>query len=585
MRPHGATQCHRKDSARRHVALRTATRQSLPGPVSGVYGLSQCQAHHPKRLLGSPPERLLGSLPEPAPEPPPEQPLGSPPEPAAGPHLSRGEIDPCEQGSSHRAHSRAVRSRVRIVAGCRRLKADPAGITTPAGLCALNRWTAHTADARTHQSSRRPGRARMRSVPHPHQIRRTPHLHRARLAPDPARWRILGVALAAVFMSLVAVSIINVVLPAIQRGLDATDSDLQWALTGYALTFGVVLVAAGRAGDILGRGPLFIIGVALFTLSSVASGLAPDPLSLNIARFVQGLGSGLLNPQVVGMIQQYFRGAERGRAYGALGSAVGISVAIGPVLGGLIVGFAGEEHGWRWTFLVNVPVGVVAILLALRWFPRPLRPPRSTVRGDRDLDPVGALLLGLAVLALLLPFVERSLGVWGWVVLPVGVVLLVLWTWWERAYRQRGRVPMVDLALFRLRAFSTGTLIAGLYFMGVTAVWVLVALYVQNGLGRSALVAGVVGLPAALVSAFSANWAGRRVTRHGRIIVAAGICSALVGLGLTIAVVQLVDAGVANVWWLLVSLAFIGAAQGMVITPRSEERRVGKEGRREGART
>ncbi len=385
--------------------------------------------------------------------------------------------------------------------------------------------------------------------------------------PDPRRWRILAVALVAMFMSLVGVSIINVVLPSIQQGLGASDSDLQWVLSGYALTFGVVLVAAGRAGDILGRGPLFIIGVALFTLSSVASGLAPDPLSLNIARFVQGLGSGLLNPQVVGMIQQYFRGAERGRAYGALGSAVGISVAIGPVLGGLIVGFAGEEHGWRWTFLVNVPVGVVAILLALRWFPRPLRPPRSTVRGDRDLDPVGALLLGLAVLALLLPFVERSLGVWGWVVLPVGVVLLVLWTWWERAYRQRGRVPMVDLALFRLRAFSTGTLIAGLYFMGVTAVWVLVALYVQNGLGRSALVAGVVGLPAALVSAFSANWAGRRVTRHGRIIVAAGICSALVGLGLTIAVVQLVDAGVANVWWLLVSLAFIGAAQGMVITP------------------
>ena len=120
-------------------------------------------------------------------------------------------------------------------------------------------------------------------------------------------------------------------------GLDASDSDLQWALTGYALTFGVVLVAAGRAGDVFGRGPLFIVGVALFTLSSVAAGLAPDPASLNIARVVQGLGSGLLNPQAVGMIQQYFRGAERGRAYGALGSVVGVSVAIGPVLGGLII--------------------------------------------------------------------------------------------------------------------------------------------------------------------------------------------------------------------------------------------------------
>lgn len=375
--------------------------------------------------------------------------------------------------------------------------------------------------------------------------------------------------LVAIFMSLVGVSIINVVLPSIQRGLDASDSELQWVLTGYALTFGVVLVAAGRAGDILGRGPLFIAGVALFTLSSIAGGLAPDPLSLNIARVLQGLGSGLLNPQAVGMIQQYFRGPERGRAYGALGSVIGVSVAIGPVIGGLIVQLAGDAQGWRWTFLVNVPVGVAAIVLALRWLPRPLRNPRE--RGGRsvvrELDPVGAVLLGLAVLALLLPFVERSLGPGGWLVLPVAVVLLGVWLWWERRYRDRGHAPMVDLALFRVRSFTTGTLIAGLYFMGVTSVWVLVALYVQNGLGRSALEAGLIGMPAAVLSAFTANWSGRRVSRHGRRIVVAGICSAIVGLGLSIAVVQLVDAGRVSVWWMLLTLAFVGGAQGLVITP------------------
>ncbi|MBD8063705.1 MFS transporter [Oceanitalea stevensii] len=387
--------------------------------------------------------------------------------------------------------------------------------------------------------------------------------------PDPRRWRILAVLLVAIFMSLVGVSIINVVLPSIQRGLDASDSELQWVLTGYALTFGVVLVAAGRAGDILGRGPLFIAGVALFTLSSIAGGLAPDPLSLNIARVLQGLGSGLLNPQAVGMIQQYFRGPERGRAYGALGSVIGVSVAIGPVIGGLIVQLAGDAQGWRWTFLVNVPVGIAAIVLALRWLPRPLRNPRE--RGGRsvvrELDPVGAVLLGLAVLALLLPFVERSLGPGGWLVLPVAVVLLGVWLWWERRYRDRGHAPMVDLALFRVRSFTTGTLIAGLYFMGVTSVWVLVALYVQNGLGRSALEAGLIGMPAAVLSAFTANWSGRRVSRHGRRIVVAGICSAIVGLGLSIAVVQLVDAGRVSVWWMLLTLAFVGGAQGLVITP------------------
>src|SRR5699024_3856994 len=145
---------------------------------------------------------------------------------------------------------------------------------------------------------------------------------------DPGRWRILAVVLVSIFMSLVGVSIINVVLPSIQHGLGASDSDLQWVLSGYALTFGVVLVAAGRAGDLSGRGPLFIAGAGLFTLASAAAGLAPGPLSLIVARFVQGLGSGLLNQQGAGLIQQYFRGAERGRAYGALGSVVRVSVAI-----------------------------------------------------------------------------------------------------------------------------------------------------------------------------------------------------------------------------------------------------------------
>lgn len=403
----------------------------------------------------------------------------------------------------------------------------------------------------------------------PSELRSPEPAEPGRYEPDPARWRILAVLLVSIFMSLVGVSIVNVVLPSIQTGLGASESDLQWVLSGYALTFGVVLVAAGRAGDILGRGPLFITGVTVFTLASVAAGLAPDPTSLNIARFVQGLGSGLLNPQAIGMIQQYFRGAERGRAYGALGSVVGISVAIGPLLGGLLVELIGAEQGWRWTFLVNLPVGVVAIILALRWFPRPLRNRRAgEARGTlRDLDPVGAVLLGAAVLALLLPFVERHLGAAGWLLLPVGLALLATWAWWERRQRSVGRAPMVDLTLFRTRSFSLGTLIASLYFMGVTSVWVLIAMYVQNGLGRSALVAGLVGLPSATLSAYSSHWAGRRVTRLGRPIVIAGLCSALLGLVLSIVAVLLIDRGVLSMWWLLLTLAFIGVAQGMVITP------------------
>ena len=161
----------------------------------------------------------------------------------------------------------------------------------------------------------------------------------AHLTPDPIRWRILAVLLVAIFMSLVSISIVNVTLPSMQQSLAASQSDLQWVLSGYALAFGVVLVSAGRAGDLLGRGGFFLLGVGIFTLASVGAGLAPNAEWLKAARIFQGIGSGLLNPQGMGMIQQYFQGKERGRAFGYFGTTVGVSVALGPVLGGLLINF------------------------------------------------------------------------------------------------------------------------------------------------------------------------------------------------------------------------------------------------------
>lgn len=383
------------------------------------------------------------------------------------------------------------------------------------------------------------------------------------------RWKILAVLLVTGFMSLVGVSIVNVALPSIQHGLGADNSQIQWVLSGYALTFGVILVAAGRAGDIYGRGALFVAGVAVFTVSSVAAGLAPEPVTLEIARLFQGIGSGLSNPQVVGMIQQYFRGPARARAFGLFGSTVGISVAAGPILGGLLIAVGGFENGWRWTFFINVPVGIVAIVLAFLWFPRPLRTPSDpqTDSAPRNLDPVGSLLLGLAVLAALFPFAESKTQTWTWVLLPVGAVLGWAWVRWERRYRGRGRSPMVDLAIFATKSFANGALLISLYFLGVTSVWVLIALYMQNGLHHSPLASGIVGLPGALMTVVTANWSGRTVTRYGRKVVVAGMVSVLVGLGLSILVVELHAAAGVSEWWLLGTLAFIGAGQGSVISP------------------
>lgn len=385
---------------------------------------------------------------------------------------------------------------------------------------------------------------------------------------DPVRWRVLFVLLVAIFMTLIGVSIVNVALPSIQQGLGASQSDLQWVLSGYALTFGVILVAAGRAGDIMGRGGLFLVGVGIFTAASVAAGLAPDAEWLNTARFVQGIGSGLLNPQGIGMIQHYFQGDARGRAFGYFGTTVGFSVAIGPVLGGFLISLGGPELGWRLTFLVNVPIGIMAIFLGLLWFPRPLieRLPK-TGRGLRSLDPVGAVLLGLAVLAFIFPFVEAGGNVFVWLLLPVAVLLVWIWIRWERRYVRLGLSPMVDLKIFATPSYTNGIIIMTLYFMGITSVWVLVALYVQESDGKTALQSGLFGIPAALLSAYAAHWSGSRVLRLGRRLVIGGLLLALFGLGLSIFVVLMHEAGYLSVWWLVVSLSFVGLAQGAVISP------------------
>ncbi|TFI43795.1 MFS transporter, partial [Micrococcus endophyticus] len=139
------------------------------------------------------------------------------------------------------------------------------------------------------------------------------------------------------FLALMSVSVVNVALPAIESGLHATSADLQWVLAGYTLTFGTVLVASGRAGDLWGRKSLFLVGIGLYVAGALVSGFAVDPLMLNAGRLVTGVGAGVFNPQVVGFIQSNFSGRARGRAYGLFGTVIGLGVAVGPMLGGLLL--------------------------------------------------------------------------------------------------------------------------------------------------------------------------------------------------------------------------------------------------------
>ncbi len=332
-------------------------------------------------------------------------------------------------------------------------------------------------------------------------------------------------------MTLLDVSIVNVAVPSIDRALHASSSDLQWILSGYALTFGLALVPAGRFGDARGRRNAFVFGIALFTITSALAGLATSPTWLVIARLLQGAAAGVVNPQVIGLIQQLFRGPERARPFGLLGATIGISTAVGPLLGGLLIAIGGEEHGWRWVFFVNVPVGVLAVILGWRLLPgRPTGQP-----GWRRLDPFGVLLLGIGVVLVLLPLVQEQQWrtPWKWALIPVGLAVLVAFGLWERRYA-RHHEPLFDLRLFSFQSYTLGSILALVYFGGFTAIFFIFTLFLQMGLGYSALVAGLAITPFALGSAAAAVLGGRIVNRFGRPLVAIGLLTVVVGLAATV---------------------------------------------------
>jgi EmrB/QacA subfamily drug resistance transporter len=382
--------------------------------------------------------------------------------------------------------------------------------------------------------------------------------------PDPRRWKALSVCLVGGFMVLLDVSIVNVALPSIRDGLQASESELQWVVSGYALTFGLLLVPAGRVGDVRGRRTMFVTALALFSLASLACGLAPTSLTLVIARLVQGLAGGLLTPQISALIQQLFRGRERGTAFGLFGTVVGVSTAVGPLLGGALIAIFGPDHGWRWVFFINLPIGLAAIPLAWRLLPAP----DAAQRQRHDYDPLGVVLLGAGIVALLLPLVQERQwqGSAKWLLIPVAVVLLGAFVAWETRYSRRGKEPLVDLVLFRLRSWSFGAAMITLFFAGFTPLFFVFTLYLQTGLGYSALEAGLAITPFAVGSAVSAAIGGRVVHRFGRSLVAGGLLLVVVGFVGTLGAVWLVPERGTG-WATLVPLLVGGLGTGLVISP------------------
>ncbi len=307
----------------------------------------------------------------------------------------------------------------------------------------------------------------------------------------------VAVVLIAAFMDLLDATIVSLAAPAIAEDLGASEAALQWTLAGYALAIGAGLITGGRVGDQFGRRRVFLLGLAGFALASAGCALAPTPEALIATRVAQGLAGGLMVPQVFGIIRSSLGPGTRGKALGAYGAVLGLASVAGLLLGGFLVDADLFGLGWRAIFWVNIPVAIVGLVLGARFLPE------SRAPGGARLDLPGAALAAAAAVLLLLPLVQgRDWGWpwWGFVLLALSVPTAALFVLRERRLIARGGQPILDPALLRVRAFAGGLAVSLLFFGAIGSFFLLLALYLQVGTGRSALDTGLIILPYALGS-------------------------------------------------------------------------------------
>ncbi|WP_420111941.1 MFS transporter [Pseudactinotalea sp.] len=386
-------------------------------------------------------------------------------------------------------------------------------------------------------------------------------------AAEAHRWRAFAVAVTVASITILDLTKVNVALPAIETALGAGSTDLQLVVSGYVLTFGLTLVPLGRLGDQRSRRTLFLVGLALFTLTSLICALATTSTMLLIGRLLQGVAAGVQMPQVLGLVQQLFTGAERGRAFGVFGAVIGISTAFGPTLGGLLIALGGEQDGWRLIFWLNVPLALAAMVLAMRLLPR--QQPQAA-RERLQLDPIGVLLFGLTVLALLIPFLlttgSPSDDPRRWWSLVAAAVCGFAFAAWERHYALTGRIPLIPFRLLRIGSFRNGTLLAAAFFAAMPSIFLLTTLYLQHGLGLEPVYAGMVTIGFALASALTSWYGGILVNRLGRVLVIGG----LVTLSLAVLALALVARWVsadATPFVMAGVMLVAGLGGGVVISP------------------
>ncbi|WP_316525779.1 MFS transporter [Kitasatospora brasiliensis] len=375
--------------------------------------------------------------------------------------------------------------------------------------------------------------------------------------------RVLLVCVAGGFTTLLDQSVLNTSIPALRETLHAGPADLQWIVAGYSLAFGLALIPGGRLGDVKGRKWFFVSGLALFTLVSLVSATATEPGVLIAARLLQGAGAGLVNSQMIGTLQDVFDGQLRARALGMYAVTGGLAFALGPPIGGAVLALAGPEHGWRLTFLLNVPFGLATVALAARHLPKP----RPSTR-HADLDVLGLLLVAALTLALMLPFV-RPPGWTGWLAFAAAALLLLgALARWQRRYARRGGHPLIHPALTRSAPYALGTATAMAQFGASLAASLVLTMFLQDGLGLSPMGAALVALPSAVAMGVASALAWRVVQRYGR----RTVTFAMAGSALAMLLSGLLAHGTpaALLPWLLALLQLLGGASIGLMGPTNQ---------------
>ena len=381
---------------------------------------------------------------------------------------------------------------------------------------------------------------------------------------DRLRMAALLVVLTGAFLAMVDFFIVNVALADISRDLNASTATLELVVAGYGATYASLLVLGGRLGDAHGRRRMFMIGLVAFTLTSLFCGLAPTAGFLVLARVLQGAAAAAMVPQVFATIQATTTGPHRIRALAIFGATGGVAAVAGQVLGGLLVSADLAGTGWRPIFLVNVPVGIVAFVLAPRLVPdsRAIRP--------APVDLPGTLLLASALLCLLVPLSEgRALGwpAWSWALLAAVPFLTAALVVVERRIERAGGVPLVPPALVRLPSMSRGLALALPFFAAFGGFMFVYAVATQQVLGWSALRAGLTLAPMAGAFLLASLATSRLLARFGRSVLTAGLMIQAVGyVGLATTVAMQWPDGL-DAAWLAPSMIVAGFGQGLVMSP------------------